>query len=237
LIVAGCSSGSSASLALGSDAPIASAAATAASSPASAATGASQGPLLALRVTGTVIGSGTYPPYTVRIPSQGWSAGEGLFIIKDGPAVVGLSVWDVGQVPRDPCKWAGSLIAAGETVDELVRLLVAQEMRDPSVPTDVTIDGHAGKYLEWSVPADAVVSGDSDFRGCDGSEGHQDFVSWFPNGEGVRYQQVAGQVDRLWVLDVRGQRLVIDATFSPNATPTDRAELDQVAESLRFGAP
>jgi hypothetical protein len=51
------------------------------------------------------------------------------------------------------------------------------------------------------------------------------------------YQQVAGQVDRLWVLDVDGQRLVIDATYSPDATDADRAEQGQVLESLRFGAP
>ena len=53
----------------------------------------------------------------------------------------------------------------------------------------------------------------------------------------MSYQQVAGQIDRLWVLDVDGQRLVIDATYSPDATDADRAEQVQVLESLRFVVP
>ncbi len=38
----------------------------------------------------------------------------------------------------------------------------------------------------------------------------------------------------LWVLDVDGQRLVIDATYSPDTTKADRAQLDDIVESLRF---
>jgi hypothetical protein len=48
---------------------------------------------------------------------------------------------------------------------------------------------------------------------------------------------VAGQVDRLWVLDVDGQRLLIDATYSPDATTTDRDELAHAVESLEFRTP
>jgi len=58
-------------------------------------------------------------------------------------------------------------------------------------------------------------------------------------GEGERYQQVAGQVDRLWILDVDGQRSLVDATCSPDASDTDLDELDldeldAVAASVRF---
>ena len=76
-------------------------------------------------------------------------------------------------------------------------------------------------------------------QGCDvfPSNGHRDFVSWFSNGDGERYEQVAGQVDRLWVLNVNGQRLVVDATYSPDTTQAQRRELGQIAKSLRFAAP
>ena len=63
-------------------------------------------------------------------------------------------------------------------------------------------------------------------------------MSWLatdPDGESN--EQVAGQVDRLWVLDVKGQRLVVDATYSPDTTSADRAELASVVASLRFVAP
>ena len=89
----------------------------------------------------------------------------------------------------------------------------------------MTFAGYAGKYLEWSVPDDMVVTGDADFDGCDSwpDNGHRDFVSWLSTGDGERYQQVAGQVDRLWVLDVDGQRLLIwDTSWSPSGSSAPR---------------
>jgi hypothetical protein len=182
-----------------------------------------------------VLGGGEYPGYTVKAPTA-WGALALHFVIKSGSEVIGLSVWDVGEVPRDPCHWKGTLADPGPTVDDLVEALTAQRLRHATEPTDVMLDGYRGSYLEWSVPADMVVTGDAEFDGCDiePSSGLRDFVSWFGDGHGERYQQVAGQVDRLWILDVDGQRLVIDATYSPDTTETDRAELTTIVESIRF---
>jgi hypothetical protein len=190
-----------------------------------------------VRITNRVLGGGTYPAYSLQIP-EGWEA-SGPFTIKSsgGPQVMGVGVWDVGAVPGDPCHWGSTTWTPGPSVDELVAALQAQVTRNASATVEVTLAGHPGRYLEWSVPADAVVTGDSDFQGCDlePSDGHRNFVSWFGAGQGTRYQQVAGQVDRLWILDVDGQRLVVDATYSPDATPADLEELDRVVRSLEFG--
>jgi hypothetical protein len=198
-----------------------------------AAPGASDALKEVRSLAGKVLGAGTYPGYAVEVP-EGWSSEDGAFIIRQGPVVMGISVWDVGRVPGDPCQWSSTLEDLGPSVVDLVAALVAQAQRDASEPTDVLLAGHPGLYLEWSVPADAVVTGDSDFEGCDLQEGHADFVSWFGDGYGERWQQVAGQVDRLWVLDVDGQRLVVDATYSPDATDVDRDELERMVASLRF---
>lgn len=185
-------------------------------------------------IEGQVLGGGEYPGYTVEVP-PGWSAPDGHFVLKSA-GVIGVSVWDVGEVPRDPCRWKGTLADPGPAVDDLVKALVTQRLRHATEPTDVTLGGYRGSYLEWSVPTDMVVTGDADFEGCDvePSNGHRDFVSWLGNGYGERYQQVAGQVDMLWVLDVDGQRLLVDATYSPGTTGADRAELASIVESLRF---
>jgi hypothetical protein len=208
----------------------------AAADPASSPTVAGS-PVAIIRVAGTVIGSGDYPAYSVAIP-EGWEA-LGAFTVKStgAPQVMGVGVWDVGAVPSDPCRWAASTQTPGPTVDDLVQALEDQVSRNASAAVDATLAGYTGRYLEWSVPSDAVVTDDSDFEGCDiePSDGHRNFVSWFGDGDGLRWQQVAGQVDRLWVLDVDGQRLVVDATYSPDATPADLAELEQVVQSLRFG--
>jgi hypothetical protein len=146
-------------------------------------------------------------------------------------------VWDVGQVFRDPCHWQGQGFVPGPGVGNLVAALVAQKMRNATTPTDVTLAGYAGKYLEWSVPADMKSSAWSEFDACDVVSGDHNFNSWYAYGVGYRYEEVPGQVDQLWVLDVNGQRLVVDATYSPGTSQADRAELEQVVDSLRFGTP
>ncbi|MFI5052878.1 MAG: hypothetical protein ACHQDE_00835 [Acidimicrobiia bacterium] len=191
------------------------------------------------------MGTATYPGYTVVVPS-GWFdyGGGGRFTIKypdptNQPSpVLGLSVWDVGQVYRDPCHWQGQAVDPGPGVAALVAALVAQPTRHATTPIDVTLAGHSGKYLEWSVPADIKSSTWTEFDACDVTEdGDHNFESWLGNGMGNRYEQVPGQVDRVWVLDVNGQRLVVDATYSPDTTQADRDQLEQIVESLRFATP
>ena len=80
---------------------------------------------------------------------------------------LGVSVWDVGEVPRDPCHWQSTMSDPGPTVDDLVGALATQRFRHATEPTDVTLGGYQGRSLKWSVPDDWVVTGDADFEGCD----------------------------------------------------------------------
>ena len=195
-------------------------------------------PLTAGRHAALVLGSGnSYPKYTVVVP-KGWFEQAGQFIITGATRpVLGVSVWDVGEVYRDPCHWQGQAFDPGPGVANLVAALVAQKMRNATTPTNVTLAGYAGKYLEWSVPADMKSSAWSEFDACDVVSGDHNFNSWYAYGVGYRYEEVPGQVDQLWVLDFKGQRLVVDATYSPGTSQAERAELQQVVDSLRFSAP
>lgn len=184
-------------------------------------------------IEGQVLGVGDYSAFTLEVPDS-WSV-EGAFVIKP-VGVIGVSVWDVGEVPRDPCHWQSTMSDPGPTVADLVDALTTQRFRHATEPTDVSLGGYQGRSLKWSVPDDWVVTGDAEFEGCDAEryKGLRSFVSWLGNGEGQRFQQVAGQVDMLWILDVDGQRLLVDATYSPDASAADRAELMAIVESLRF---
>ena len=55
-----------------------------------------------------------------------------------------------------------------------------------------------------------------------------------PHRQNHRYQQGPGQVDRLWILDVEGHRLLVDANYTPAATEQDRTELADVVNSIVF---
>lgn len=183
-------------------------------------------------VVGAASNDSTHPSYSVQVPAA-WSS-SGAFVTRNPPSVMGLSVWDAIQVPTDPCRWSSTMTTPGPTVDDLVKAVVAQRTRNASAPVEATLAGHTGVYLEWSVPPEMV-----DGEKCDKwpDNGYRDFVSFLGIGGSERYQQLANQIDRLWVLDVNGHRLVVDATYSPDATDAQKTELGQVAESLKFDEP
>jgi hypothetical protein len=190
-----------------------------------------------------VIGAPSSLAFTVVLP-PGWFDLSGTTVDKYPETgkprpVLGLSVWDVGQVVRDPCHWQDQAFTPGPSVEDLAAALAAQKTRDATTPTAVTLAGYAGEYLQWSVPADLTSSKWTDFDACDlSSDGvDRDFVSWFANGSSQddRYEEVPGEVDQLWVLEVNGQRLVVDATYSPDTSQADRRQLAQVVNSLQFG--
>jgi hypothetical protein len=159
----------------------------------------------------------------VTLPA-GWSSFEGFAVrrLVDTPRQMAVSTWFVIDVYVNGCQWLGPKLNAGQTVDELAAVLAARPLRNATAPVAVTLGGFHGKYLEWSVPRDIQ------FGNCDQGM----FKSWV--GDGDRYQQGPGQVDQLWMLDVDGRRIVIDATYMPGATEQDRADLAKVVASIAF---
>lgn len=164
-----------------------------------------------------------FPNILITVPG-GWTSYERFAVqrLVDTPRQMAVSVWNVVDVYGNGCHWLGPMIHPGPTVDELGAVLAARPLRNATAPVAVSFGGYQGKYLEWSVPADIH------FSDCDGGS----FMSW--SGGGDRYQQGPGQVDRLWILDLGGRRLVIDATYMPGATDQDRAELAKVVNSIAF---
>lgn len=184
-------------------------------------------------------GGAAYPPFVATIP-EGWSSNDGWSL--HGPTADGItpsvavSFWNVDQVFGDPCRWAGTLTQPGPGVEDLVAALTEIPMRSPTTPTDVEVDGHHGKYLEWSVPDDIAFDEEGNFPDCHpAGDGHFDFRSWTGHGwASTRYHQGPGQIDRLWILDVDGKRLVIDGFSMPWATRAEMSEISQLVESIQF---
>jgi len=166
-----------------------------------------------------------FPPVLITVP-EGWSSFRGFGVHKDTPSNPFVGFWNVTLVYSHPCQHRGAMLDPGPTVEGLAAMLAKVPLRNASAPVEITMDGYHGTYLEWTVPSDI------DFATCDSSE----FESWIAYGTGGtdRYQQAPGQIDRLWILDVEGRRLVIDATYLPGATDADRADLQRVVDSIAF---
>lgn len=163
------------------------------------------------------------PRITVTVPS-GWFNYNGWALNNGG--ALGLAFWDVNKVYPTGCRWQGRpKIDPGRHVNGLARALATRPLRHASKPRTTELAGFRGKYLRWSVPNKI------DFSHC----GQGYFESWTGRGWATdRYQQGPGQVDRLWILDINGKRLVIDANYLPSATRKQRTELDRIVHSIKF---
>jgi hypothetical protein len=137
----------------------------------------------------------------------------------------GLSTWTVGNVYAKPCHSNHTLLdpPIDPSVDALVAGLASQKGHPATKPTDVEVDGYAGTYMEMTVPAGIDVAD------CD----HGEYRTWVDPLEGERNLE-AGQRDLLWIIDVDGRRLVIDAALGPQTTEQDRADRVQMVESMQI---
>ena len=116
--------------------------------------------------------------------------------------------------------------------------MAAQAETDATAPVNVTVGGFAGKAITLQVPMSYDLPGasrDEKFADCDEST----LAFYGVEGEtgNARNAQGAGQIDELWILDVDGSIVILDAAYSP-ATPADLVEeLRALAESATFEAP
>jgi len=168
--------------------------------------------------------------FTFTAPA-GWGAdGEGMIRKNEGePSEVGFAGWVITHVYGNACHWAGSLVEAGETADELASALSSQEERTTSGPTSVVFGGYSARRVELSVPADFNKSN------CDGG-----FVRSWPDpgpDENGGWAADVGQTDVIHAADVNGERVVIVATYRADTPAADVAELEAILASIRFEPP
>lgn len=152
-------------------------------------------------------------------------------VSKDGPSpplLVGFGFAEVSGVYADPCRWqSGRIQNLGPSVEDLATALASLpgfEVVTP--PTAVTAYGLSGTYLEMSVADDTVIDN------CDAGE----FNSYIWTDGWPRYHQGPGQIEQFWIFDVKGTRLVVNATHFPDSSATDLAELDAILESIKVVA-
>ncbi len=149
---------------------------------------------------------------------------EGLFgWMVSGPNT-NLNSGVVYNVFTDPCHWSGTLLdpPVGPRVDDLVTAM-ANQPGHATAPTDVTLDGYAGKQMELTTPADFADCNQGQIRSWTYAPGESDYRSHEPGDRSV-----------LWILDVDGVRLVLEATYAPGASAQDRAEILQMVESVQI---
>ncbi len=158
------------------------------------------------------------PDALVEVPSGFDDGAEWYVLSHDDDAFLGL--WTVGQVQRDAClRPLHDYFTPGPSVEDLADALVAQKSTGASAPKPVTLAGYQGLYVELASPRD--------LSRCDRTPG----LWGDPGGRGIYSDS---QIDRVWILDVDGQRLVVNAAHGPTSTASERDNLTSMVESLEF---
>jgi hypothetical protein len=183
------------------------------------------------------VAPGTYvaaDPFLLRVTftvPAGWEGNIGgpyaVFLQQaQGPGAVSFSIFE--SVYADPCHYKGLLDPLpGPSVDDLATALSKVPGLGNPKPTDVTVAGYKGKQLTMTAPAS--------FAGCTLSPDGAFRIWELPLG--ATNDLTPGEVDKVWILDVGGQRLVIDAPQVPAETASETAEVQSVLDSIRIAPP
>jgi hypothetical protein len=157
------------------------------------------------------------PDAVVEVPSGFDDEAAWYIVSPDQQEFLGL--WAVGLVDRDACLHGEQdAFDPGPSVEDLADALVAQKSTRATAPQPVTLAGHEGVYVELASPRD--ISTCTKYPGL-----------WREPERGI-YND--GQVDLVWILDVDGQRLVVNAAYTPKSTASDIDKLTSMVESLEF---
>ena len=143
---------------------------------------------------------------------------------------MGISIVNITNLVVDGCTdHRAADPPVGPTVNDLAEALASlQPFAVTKPPSNVTIYGYSGQYLELAVPDMPGEAGV--FPDC--TEGV--LKSWIGLPLSYAYYGYieSGQREEFWILDVNDRRLVIEAGWSPNSPSEDVAELRAVLDSI-----
>lgn len=160
--------------------------------------------------------------FTFTVP-DGWAGAPFRSLwLADGtnspPAGAGMIFLRGGWLHDDPCRTDPSAmeIPVGPTVDDFATALAEHPLLDVTAPIDVTLGGYSGKYVDLQVA--------SDISGCDA------YYPWEPG----LYAQGPSHQWHLWILDVEGVRVVVQATDYPATSAQHQSELQAIVDSIQI---
>jgi len=137
-----------------------------------------------------------------------------LVTASDDDGLVELVIFD--KVYADPCHPDKGLLSPspGPSVDDLAKALASVPSLVATTPTDVTAAGYHGKQVTLTAPTSIAT------------------CSVWELPMGAANTMGPGERDTYWILDIDGQRLVIDAHELPNESPAHKAEVQSILDSI-----
>lgn len=185
----------------------------------------------------SVVETGTYLagrpfqiPITMTVPAGWFGKVGGPYAAyldngadaRNGGAGITLSLSQT--IYADPCHDRGFLTPQpGPTVDDLTAALASLPGFDATTPTEVTVDGHNGKQLTLTAPAN--------FDACTlSADGYR--LWQLPLGAILSFSP--GQRTTLRIVDVNGTRLIVSSDAYPTTSAQGLTAVQQILDSIHI---
>jgi hypothetical protein len=178
------------------------------------------------------IGPGTYGAsrdgvaLTFRVPTSGWTAGDGIWVSK-GTVVASFWIGAFDNIYADPCAHTPFEPAPARTPAALAAAVASiQGVRVVSGPEAFRMDGYPAYHVTVEIPADLPCEPHEFYLYYDDETGG-------PSG-GYRYANAPLDLVRCFIVDVGGTIVWIDGDSGNGAPDAAVGELGQIIDSIEF---
>jgi hypothetical protein len=165
--------------------------------------------------------------FTMEVPSGDWVSNGDFGIDKSvgvGPSGAGFIFWtdDANGVFSDPCRSVKAKEAGPSAAELAAAIAHIPGTEVVSGPSKVTVGGRPAQFVAIRIPDDIACS-------------PEEFYLWYDSSNDVaRYATAKGSTIRVWIVEVDGARVQIDAeTYKAASSRPDR-EIKAMINSIRF---
>jgi hypothetical protein len=179
----------------------------------------------------TAAGEHGAPLAVLELPEGLNGGAEFIWTVGGAPENDGwvFGYYTVGATYPDPCTQAGAKFDPEEVEfpDIWVEALQAQRHTTTSQPVPVTLGGYDGIYVELKLASPRRL----DFSTCQENQ-----ITVFETTAKGRDHWIASPetVERYWLLDVDGERIVLTGAVTPETTDSQYEQLTEIVESVQF---
>ena len=164
--------------------------------------------------------------FVFRVPDDGWWSvwNERTLYVRDDPTAGWLRFWNPDEVYADPCQH-GSIVPGGASAAGLAIAMAKIPGTRVTVSWDTRIDRYPAKYLEMTVSNDGGCIPHDTYLWRDSNAVDQD---------AIRRPRLADSLISVWVVDIKGRRLVIDTDVAYSPVRRANEVVHELVESVRF---
>jgi hypothetical protein len=159
---------------------------------------------------------------TVELPPD-WQADGSVADIgtSSPPSGMAFVVSLVDNTFQDPCTHTQRSPKVGATIEDLAAALGKIPGTTATAPVKTKVAGYDATYVEIAIPASLP---------CQPSE----FYLWQDSPDGDWWVQGLNETARIWILQVRSQRVTFLTHSYPGSGPDAKAEFQKILDSIVF---